>query len=117
MNTTTLYRSVGEAELELVRRNGWTKFPPRLPEQPIFYPVLNREYAEQIAREWNTRDEKSGHVGYVLQFEVSSELLRRYEVRQVGDREHQELWIPAAELDDFNAAIVGKIHLVAEFRA
>jgi hypothetical protein len=70
METTTLYRPVGEAELELIRASGWREFPPRLPEQPIFYPVLNREYATQIARDWNTRD---GGIGFVLRFEVDTE--------------------------------------------
>ncbi len=64
--TTTLYRPVGQAELDLIRESGFIAFPPRLPEQPIFYPVLTRSYAEQIARDWNTKDPKSGFVGYVL---------------------------------------------------
>ncbi|MDJ0699325.1 MAG: hypothetical protein QNJ07_05670 [Woeseiaceae bacterium] len=41
MSTKTLYRPVGPAELDLIRDSGWQEFPPRLPEQPIFYPVLN----------------------------------------------------------------------------
>ncbi len=48
--TVTLYRPVGPAELDLIEATGWRKFPPRLPEQPIFYPVLNEEYAAQIAQ-------------------------------------------------------------------
>ena len=36
-------------ELRLVYEAGLKAFPPRLPEQPIFYPVLNFGYAEQIA--------------------------------------------------------------------
>jgi ADP-ribosylglycohydrolase len=39
-NTVTLYRPVGPKELGLIRASGWRAFPPRLPEQPIFYPVL-----------------------------------------------------------------------------
>ena len=31
-----LYRPVGEQELALIRESGYTAFPPRLPEQPIF---------------------------------------------------------------------------------
>jgi len=27
--------------LALVEASGWLAWPPRLPEQPIFYPVLN----------------------------------------------------------------------------
>ena len=39
--TTILYRPVGPKELELIVASGYREFPPRLPEQPIFYPVLN----------------------------------------------------------------------------
>jgi hypothetical protein len=44
----TLYRPVGQKELDLIRELEYRAFPPRLPEQPIFYPVLNQEYAAQI---------------------------------------------------------------------
>jgi len=114
--TTVLYRPVGQAELDLIRESGWTAFPPRLPLQPIFYPVLNEEYAVQIARDWNTRDPASGHVGYVTRFRVRTEHLRRYEIKTVGATEHQEYWIPADELTAFNEAIVGPIEVVCEFR-
>jgi hypothetical protein len=57
-------------ELALIRASNWREFPPRLPEQPIFYPVLNKEYAIQIARDWNTRG--SG-TGYVLRFQVDTD--------------------------------------------
>ena len=50
-----LYRPVGEQELALIRESGYTAFPPRLPEQPIFYPVLNEQYAVEIASKWNTK--------------------------------------------------------------
>ena len=112
---TTLYRPVGEAELELIRASGFQEFPPRLPEQPIFYPVLNEEYATQIARDWNRKDERSGFTGYVLRFAVRSEFLRGYDIHVVGSSEHQEYWIPAAELPRFNESIVGKIEVIAEF--
>jgi hypothetical protein len=109
---TTLYRPVGEKELELIRESGWCSFPPRLPEQPIFYPVLNEEYAAQIAGGWNTRD---GGKGFVLRFAVNTAYLGRYEVQTVGSRTHQEYWIPAEELEQFNANIVGNIEVVAEY--
>jgi len=51
MSTITLYRPVGPKELALIEESGWREFPLRLPEQPIFYPVLNEEYATQIARD------------------------------------------------------------------
>ena len=113
--TTILYRPVGYREFELIRASGFREFPPRLPEQPIFYPVLTEEYATQIARDWNTKDERSGFVGYVLRFRVRSEFLRKYDVRVVGKRDHSEYWIPADALQDLNANIVGTIEIVSEF--
>jgi hypothetical protein len=115
-DTTTLYRPVGRAEFDLIRASGFREFPPRLPEQPIFYPVLTEEYATQIARDWNTKDERSGFVGFVLRFQVLNEFLHAYEVRVVGSSEHREYWIPAADLPKLNASIVGEIDVVAEFR-
>jgi len=113
MVTTTLYRPTGEKELALIRSSGWHAFPPRLPEQPIFYPVLNEDYATQIARDWNTRD---GGIGYVLRFEVETEYLAQFPVQIAGARVHREYWIPAEELEEFNRHIVGLIEVVSEFR-
>jgi hypothetical protein len=115
-DSTTLYRPVGEKELELIRASGFCSFPPRLPEQPIFYPVLSEEYATQIARDWNTKDERSGFVGYVLRFAVRTEFLSRYEIHVVGSSMHREYWIPAGDLPEVNAKIVGDIEVVSEFR-
>jgi len=114
-DTVLLYRPVGQKELELIRATGMREFPPRLPSQPIFYPVLNLEYATEIARDWNTKDEASGFAGYVTRFAVRTDFLRRYEVQTVGARRHQELWIPAEELAEMNRNIVGRIELVAQF--
>lgn len=111
-----LYRPVGQAELDLIRGSGFRKFPPRLGHQPIFYPVLTEKYAIQIARDWNTKDQASGFVGYVTRFRVSAEFLSRYPVRKVGSSEALELWVPAEELDEFNQQIVGKIDVIHEFR-
>jgi hypothetical protein len=113
--TTVLFRPVGESELELIRRSDFTAFPPRLPEQPIFYPVINEEYATQIARDWNAKRD-SARVGYVTRFHVRSEYLKRYEIQTVGGSVHQEYWIPAEELPEFNQNIVGRIEVVAEYR-
>jgi len=98
-----------------VRASGFREFPPRLPEQPFFYPVLNEEYATQIARDWNTRDEHSGFVGYVLRFNVWTEFLGGYDLHVVGSSMHQEYWIPASELNQLNANIVGSIEVVSRF--
>jgi hypothetical protein len=113
--TTELFRPVGQAELELIEQSGSTAFPPRLPEQPIFYPVLNEAYARQIAREWNAKHEP-GRVGYVLKFRVRSEYLKKHQIQTVGGSIHQEYWIPAEELAEFNQNIVGRIEIVAEYR-
>ncbi len=115
--TVVLYRPVGQGELDLIAATGFAAFPPRLPHQPIFYPVLTEEYADQIARDWNTVDELSGFVGYVTRFRVEREYLERFDVQQVGGRQHLEYWVPAEELDDFNAHIVGPIEVVREFRS
>jgi hypothetical protein len=115
--TITLYRPVGQKELDLIRESDDREFPAHLPHQPIFYPVLNEAYAIQIARDWNTKDESSGCVGYVTRFQVRAGYLRRYPVQTVGASQHQEYWIPAEELPEFNRNIVGPIEVIAEFRA
>ena len=116
MELTTLFRPVGVRELQSVRQSGFTVFPPRLPGQPIFYPVLEEEYANQIARDWNAKDARSGNAGYVLRFLVRTDFLSRIEVHQVGSRLHREYWVPAEDLAAFNQNIVGKIEIVREFR-
>ena len=113
---TVLYRPIGAAEYALLVRNGFGKWPARLPHQPIFYPVTTEAYARQIAREWNVKDAASGFVGYVTRFEVRSAFLARYPVHTVGSPEHQEYWIPAEHVEELNANIVGLIDVVAEFR-
>lgn len=113
--TITLWRPTGPKELALIEASGWRAFPPRLPEQPIFYPVLNEEYAAKIARDWNATSASTGYRGYVTRFRVRSDFLAAYEVQTVGARWHREYWIPAEDLDAFNAAIVGLIEVAAEF--
>jgi hypothetical protein len=115
METRMLYRPVGLHELKLIRESGYTQFPPRLPEQPIFYPVLNLPYAEQIAKDWNTKDERSGYMGAVTRFELPADYLAQFETQTVGSAMHQELWIPAEELVNFNRRILGKIEIVAAY--
>jgi hypothetical protein len=112
VKTVTLYRPVGPREKELIEETGWTKFPARLPEQPIFYPVMNEEYATQIARDWNVRE---AGAGYVTRFEVDADFIHRYPVQTVGGSLHTELWVPAEELEEFNRHIRSKIEIVAEF--
>jgi hypothetical protein len=114
--TLTLWRPVGQAELDLIAASGWRAFPPRLVGQPIFYPVLSEEYANKIARDWNTNDRASGFVGYVLRFEVERPYADRFEPHRVGGSGMDELWVPADELADFNRHIVGRIEVAAEYR-
>jgi hypothetical protein len=115
--TVTLFRPIGQKDLDLIASSNFKAFPPRLFHQPIFYPVLNEEYAVEIARNWNTRDAQSGFVGYVTRFQVRTEFLRNYQVKTAGATRHQEYWIPAEDLDEFNRNIVGEIEIVQEFRS
>ena len=112
MKTKTLFSPVGPDELVLIEESGWTAFPPRLPEQPIFYPVLNQAYARQIARDWNVRESGSG---YVTTFTVDADYVNKFPVKIVGGSNHAELWVPAEELDTFNAHIVGQIEVIETF--
>ena len=110
-----LYRPVGEKELKLFQHSDYSEFPPRLPEQQIFYPVLNEKYAEEIAKRWNTADTNSGYNGYVTGFEVNDSYIANFEVHMVGASYHQELWVPSEELNIFNHNIIGKISVVSSF--
>ena len=111
-DTVVLWRPVGPKELALIEAAGMRAFPPRLPEQPIFYPVTTEAYAIKIARDWNVPASGSG---FVTRFEVRKDFLDRYERQLAGGRAHEEYWIPAEDLDAFNQAIVGPIEVVAEF--
>jgi hypothetical protein len=108
-----LWRQTGPQELALVERSGWRTWPPRLADQPIFYPVLNEEHATMIARDWNV---SASGAGYVTRFEVRCSSLDKYEVHQVGGRTILEYWIPAEGLNELNANIVSTIDVVAEYR-
>jgi hypothetical protein len=110
-----LYRPVGQREFDLIKESGYKEFPPRLEWQPVFYPILNREYAQKIAGEWNVKDEFSGYVGYVMEFEIDGEYLRQYDIKTVGSSIHQEYWIPDEKLAEFNRHIVGLIRGIEKF--
>lgn len=110
--TITLYRPTGPAELELVKATGFKRWPPRLPEQPIFYPVTNERYAREIAQRWNV---DADGVGFVTKFEVDVAFMANYRVETVGAKHHQEWWIPAEELESLNDHIVGQIEVIATF--
>src|SRR5206468_512195 len=110
---TILYRPVGPKELALIAASGFREFPSRLPGQPIFYPVLNEEYARQIARDWNV---PASGAGYVTRFAVRNEFVARYPIQTVGGSVHQELWIPAEDLVEMNRNIVGLIEVIGEYK-
>lgn len=115
MNTKTLFRPVGEKEMILIIESGYKKFPPRLEWQPIFYPVLDENYASEIAEKWNTRDEAGNYLGFVTKFNVKEEVVNQYPEQNVGARNHNELWVPSEELERFNDAIVGDIEVIKVF--
>jgi hypothetical protein len=112
-DTVTLFRPVGPEELALIEQSNFRAFPPRLPEQPIFYPVLTEDYAAKIARDWNVPASGSG---YVTRFKISRAFPSRYQLQQAGGEQHQEYWIPASDLPAFNQNIVGQIEVIREFR-
>lgn len=114
-DTITLFRPVGAFEMLKILQADAREFPPRLPEQPIFYPVLNQEYAESIASRWNTQDSHSSHAGFVTRFAVEAAYIARFEEHIVGPRTRAELWVPAEELAEFNAHIVGTIEVIAAY--
>ncbi|MFI1770652.1 ADP-ribosylation/crystallin J1 [Thalassobellus citreus] len=115
MKTIILYRPIGLKELELIIESGFSKFPPRLNWQPIFYPVMNEDYASEIALKWNTGDEFSGYSGFVTAFKVNTEYIKKFEVRNVGGEIHNELWVPSEEMELFNNQIEGKIEVTKTF--
>ena len=115
MKLTTLYRPVGQKELDLIIASGYKAFPPRLEWQPIFYPVMNEPYAIQIASEWNTKDPFSGYAGYVTAFDLPADYLKQFPIQNVGGDIHNELWVPAERLEEFNKEIIGMIRIVQSF--
>ena len=112
--TLLLYRPVNQQEFDLIAASGWLAFPLRLPEQLIFYPVLNEEYAAQIAQDW---DAPYYGAGYVLRFAIDADYAAQFLIQNVDDRHHEELWVPAEELAEFNRHIFGQIEVVRLFKS
>lgn len=96
-------------ELNLISDSDWTKFPPRLFHQPIFYPVTNVEYARQITQEWNL---PSYGNGFVVSFDMDADYLKQFKEEKVGLDHHTELWIPSEDLEEFNGHIIGEIKVL-----
>ncbi|CAL2083320.1 conserved protein of unknown function [Tenacibaculum sp. 190524A02b] len=112
MKTITLYRPVGEKELILIAESNYKAFPPRLEWQPIFYPVLNEEYATEIACKWNTTDAFGNYLGFVTKFKITEEEFKKYTIENVGAKIHNELWVPSEALEVFNQNIIGEIEIL-----
>lgn len=110
--TVVLYRPIGPKELEALAQLAYRRWPPRLPEQPFFYPVVNERYAREIAAKWNVPESGSG---FVTRFEVKKSFMDHYPVRQAGGKQHLEWWIPAQDLEKLNDNIVGLIEVVGEY--
>lgn len=110
-----LYRPVGFKEMNLILDTGCKRYPKRLPTQPIFYPVLNQEYAIEIAKKWNTKDINSNFVGYITEFSIDDKYISKYKVHIVGASKHAELWIPSEDLQTFNAHIIIPIRISHAF--
>jgi len=111
-DTVCLYRPTGPQELALVAQSGYRRWPPRLPEQPIFYPVSNEQYAIEIARDWNVA---ASGTGFVTRFYVPRSFMARYPLQQVGAAHHTEWWVPAEELEALNDRVVGLIEVLWRF--
>ncbi|MDU8926691.1 ADP-ribosylation/crystallin J1 [Alisedimentitalea sp. MJ-SS2] len=111
-----LYRPTGLKELLLVRDSGWKEWPPRLPDQPIFYPVTTFDYAEKIARDWNSVTPVPDNLGFVTRWEMSDDIIEAYPLQLAGGRDHEELWVPAEDMEVFNERIVGEIEVIAAYR-
>ncbi len=54
--------------------------------------------------------------GFVTRFAVDAAYAAKFQRGIVGGREHEELWVPAEELDEFNSHLVGKIEVISHFK-
>jgi hypothetical protein len=109
-----LFRSVGEKEFRIIQQRGFKSFPARLPGQPVFHPVLNKQYAMELAAKHNAAD-ISSYRNYVLEFEVDDDYISWFDVETKGAEYRQEYDIPAEQLDEFNSHINGLISVVGVY--
>ena len=110
--TIEMFRPIGPGEYDLLLENDFSSWPPRLEIQPIFYPVTNAQYADEINVKWNVP--QSG-VGYTTCFLVKRAFADQYEIQRVGGDSHEEWWIPAEDLSELNRNLVGKIEVIRTF--
>jgi hypothetical protein len=139
--TVTLYRVVGQREMDLIRESGHRAFPPRTRDQPCFVAAPGEDYAKTIARDWSTKDAPLGTARYVTRFQVDGALLQQFSLLRVswsayfdrftwqaeyvrsgrrpysGPSAQDECWIPAGSMAEVNARLAGEIEVVADFPA
>jgi len=65
-----------------------------------------------FAKKLDKRNVRAYGVGHVTKFNVNADYLMKFEVQKVGGLIHNELWVPAHELEEFNNNIVGLIELI-----
>jgi len=112
-NLITLYCPIGVDELIAIVVSQWRGFPPRGAERPIFHPVTTEGYGRYLGANWAGRHGEGDC--YLVRFAVGAEAVRALERRSLGGPEREELWVAGESFAAFNAAIVGGIHLIAEW--
>ena len=75
---------------------------------------MNEAYATQIARDWNVA---ASGAGYVTRIAVDAAYAAKFPIQRAGAALHEELWVPAEELPEFNRHLAGPIEVIAEFHA
>ena len=80
-------------------------------ERNDFEVVKAIDFAKHAVETYNFyRKEKVAEVKDVK--EIDDDYISSFTVQVVGASYHQELWIPAEELDNFNNHIIGKIEII-----
>ena len=112
--TTRLFRPLDLPELKGICDSGYGRFPTRQTWQPIFYPVADLSYAEQIAYECHV-NASSGYGGFVVQFDVEERYMDSFKLPRSTNATFQEFRIPAESLPELNRQLQGDIQLVSSF--
>ena len=110
-----LYRPLSAEEYRAVEEKGFTGFPPRSEEQPLFTALLSEEGATQIARHMRI-SKTAENLIYVVSFLVDDAYIRQFPVQHANERNRRALWIPADEVDILNQHLIGKIRLIASYQ-
>ena len=110
-----LYRPLSAEEYRAVEEKGFTGFPPRSEEQPLFTALLSEEGATQIARHMRIAKTAENLI-YVVSFLVDDAYIRQFPIQHANERNRRALWIPADEVDILNQHLIGKIRLIASYQ-